>query len=98
METNIKKVYKLNHSDKIIECEVIKNTDKTIVYLEGSCWQRTVRKVDLNQPNNFLTTIVATSKASLIDAIKKTVNNEIKRLEDSIEYQKEKLNNILKKL
>lgn len=90
----IKKVFKIHYSNyTIIECEVIKETDKTITYLQDQHWPRKERKANLNQKMELID-MVCTSKTKLISLAKEQIEDNIKRLNAQIRVEQEKFNKL----
>lgn len=86
-----KKLYKLDFTNKICECEVIKETAKTYKYryaFSTTIW--VVHKHDVNAPQEDFTKNIATSKQNLIEAINQSVDYQIRNHQIKIKELQEK--------
>lgn len=83
----------IDHLNKIIECEVVKETNKTYVYRWFNAtvnW--TVKKKNVNAPREDFTKNIATSRENLIKATIESINYQIRNYQvriDRLQQQKE---------
>ena len=83
----------IDHFNKIIECEVVKETNKTYVYRWFNAtvnW--TVKKKNVNAPREDFTKNIATSRENLIKATIESINYQIRNYQvriDRLQQQKE---------
>ena len=93
------KLYKLDYNYKVIECDVIKETGKTFVYvLPNEIEGNTVRKVNIDKlTSGSLYSQVATSKELLKSILIQKVDDEILTAQKRLNAWKElenKFNNL----
>ena len=83
----------IDHLNKIIECEVVKETNKTYVYRWFNAtvnW--TVRKKNVDAPQEDFTRNIATSRENLIKATIESLDYQIRNYQvriDRLQQQKQ---------
>ena len=83
----------IDHLNKIIECEVVKETNKTYVYRWFNAtvnW--TVKKKDVDAPQEDFTRNIATSRENLVKAINQSIDYHIRIYQvriDRLQQQKQ---------
>ena len=78
-------LYRLDHSFKVIKLEIVKETQKTVVYrYPGDIIANTVRKVEIDKKRHHFFNIVATSLDKLLELTDKLH-------QDNIEYHKDRI-------
>ena len=94
------KLYRFNYCNEIIECKVVKETKRTVVYYHPlSEMQWKVLKKELDAPIGFTSrNVVATSREKLFEASFLVVDSNIEYHEKEIKRLQEEKNSILKLL
>lgn len=87
------KLYRINFINEITECKVLKETNKTYVYRWPDSTSRwTVKKKDVDAPQEDFKRVIGSSRENLIKAIIESLNYEIRKCTvelNRLEEQKE---------